>query len=205
MRMKNEIHVTDQQWAQYENKYKNLMWKISHMISGDNAISTPEDNYADLQITALESIRGFHKKTGATVDDMLKDGNFDKYTKTCLWHLKGSKGAKITRRYPVTKKTLSIGQPGDGGGSNDYIAGEVWQVEANDASSLETVNFFKEIIPSLSATQKSMVDNIVKDPTLILGSGKVNISKLAKSVHISWQECKKDLGLLERKIKSNLC
>ena len=201
--MKNEIDITNDQWKTYEKKYGNLMWKISHMISGDEAISSPEDNYADLQITAIESVRGFHKKTGASVDEMLVSGNFDKYTKTCLWHLKGSKGAKITRRYPVTKKTLSIGHQRRDDDTSD--GGEVWQVSANEASSLESINFFKEVLPSLSSTQKSMVNNIIKDPTLILGSGKVNISKLAECMCVSWEKCKKDLLLLEKKVKSELC
>ena len=195
--------ISSDQWEKYEEKYGRLMHKISRNISGDAAVASLEDNYGDLCVAALESIKGFQKKTGQNFDEMFGSKLFDQYTKTCLWHLKGSKGAKITRRYPVTKKTLSIGHQRRDDDTSE--GGEVWQVSANEASSLESINFFKEVLPSLSSTQKSMVNNIIKDPTLILGSGKVNISKLAECMCVSWEKCKKDLLLLEKKVKSELC
>ena len=73
------IELTTEQWDLYLKKYKNLMWRISHLISGDSMLASLEDNYSDLNIAAIESINGFHKKTGESFDEMINNKLFDQY------------------------------------------------------------------------------------------------------------------------------
>ena len=71
--------VTPEQWQKIDDKYGNLIWKISYKISGDNAIANLEDNHSDLQVAALDAIEGF----------------------------KNNKGSKIAKKYHLTRDTVS--------------------------------------------------------------------------------------------------
>ena len=59
--------VSNKQWEKIDKQYNGLLWTISHRISGDRAIASLEDNFADLQIVALEAVAGFEKKTGGII------------------------------------------------------------------------------------------------------------------------------------------
>ena len=97
------VELTDKEWALYEERYGKLMHTIAMKISGDDAIASHEDNYADLCIAALESIEGFEKKTGEKFKAAINNKLFDQYTKTVLWNRKAKKGI------PLTKKKWNLG------------------------------------------------------------------------------------------------
>jgi len=168
--------VNDEQWSLIHDKYSNLMWKISHNISGDAAISSPEDNYADLQMVALEAVAGFQKKTGKEFDEFWGEKLFDQYLKTCLWNLKNNKGAKITKRYPITKHTVDLN-------SNE----EVLDIHRDDHVSLENHVFLDDIGYILSEQQKRILNMLVQDPSIIKPNGKINKSKLSRSLGLPWR------------------
>jgi len=170
------MSVNDEQWSLIHEKYSNLMWKISHNISGDAAISTPEDNYADLQVAALEAVAGFQKKTGKEFDEFWGEKLFDQYIKTCLWNLKNNKGARITKRYPITKHTVDLV-------SNE----EVLDLHKDDHVSLENNVFMDDIGYILSEQQKRILNMLVQDPSIIKPNGKINKSKLARSLGLPWR------------------
>jgi hypothetical protein len=150
------------------------MWKISHMISGDYAISNLEDNFSDLCQAALESIEGFEKKTGRKFDDYFTDKLFDGYTKTCLWTLKARKGARITKKFPLTNKMIPL----------ENEDGEIIDIEDNASfnpscivSSMDYIQQFDE-----DKDLSSIVDTILKDPTVLNGDGKLNLQALSKKM-----------------------
>ena len=97
--------LTDQQVELIEEKYGKLIHKISNWISGDNMISSHDDNVQDLWLAVMEAVRGYSKKENQVFEEFWGSRGFDKYLKTCLWNLKNNKGAKITKKYPVTKNT----------------------------------------------------------------------------------------------------
>jgi DNA-directed RNA polymerase specialized sigma24 family protein len=185
--------MNDKQLELIEQKYGKLIHKIGHWISGDNAISSHDDNTQDIWIAAMEAIRGYEKKENLTFDEFWGTRGFDKYIKTCLWNVKNSKGAKITKKFNITRNTVDIVD-------NE----EVLQKEDPSVSSPETDIFIEEIQPMLNADQQTLVRAILEDPTYIKPSGKVNINALAKTTGKTWNEVSillKDLG---RKIGNEL-
>jgi len=185
--------MNDKQLELIEQKYGKLIHKIGHWISGDNAISSHDDNTQDIWIAAMEAIRGYEKKENLTFEEFWGTRGFDKYIKTCLWNLKNSKGAKITKKFNITRNTVDIVD-------NE----EVLQKEDPSVSSPETDIFIEEIQPMLNGDQQTLVRAILEDPTYIKPSGKVNINALAKTTGKTWNEVSillKDLG---RKIGNEL-
>ena len=101
-------NLTNDQWAQYEERYGKLMRTISFKISGDAAIANPEDNYSELCIAAIESINAFKKKTGKGFDEAFDTKLFDQYTKTVLWNRKAKKGIPLSKRMEFRNRHISM-------------------------------------------------------------------------------------------------
>jgi len=188
-----DIDISPEQWDHYENRYGKLMWKISHKISGDKAISEPEDNYGDLCITAIESIRGFHKKTGESVEEMFGNKLFDAYTKTCLWHKKNSKGANITKKFPLTNKTFSMSGAQDSQPDEDSVF-TIEDPAPGPDMSLEIYELFGKF----NHTQGVILDEISRDPSIIMGTGRINMSKLSKITGLPSDKLKFEIGNMEK-------
>ena len=185
--------MNDKQLELIEEKYGKLIHKIGHWISGDNAISSHDDNTQDIWIAAMEAIRGYEKKEKIPFDEFWGTRGFDKYIKTCLWNVKNSKGAKITKKFAITRNTVDIVD-------NE----EVLQREDPSLTCPETDIFIEEIQPMLNPDQQRLVRAILEDPTYIKPSGKVNINSLARTVGKSWNEVNLLLKDLGRKIGNEL-
>jgi hypothetical protein len=185
--------MNDKQLELIEAKYGKLIHKIGHWISGDTPISSHEDNTQDIWIAAMEAIRGYEKKENQTFDQFWGTRGFDKYIKTCLWNVKNSKGAKITKKFHITRNTVDLVD-------NE----EVLQKEDVAFASPDTDIFLEEIQPMINDDQQKLVREILEDPSYIKPSGKVNVNALAKNLGKSWNEVNillKDLG---RKIGNEL-
>ena len=181
------------QWEMYETKYGKLMHKISRSISGDEVISAPEDNYGDLCIAALDSIKGFNKKTGQSFDDMFGTKLFDQYTKTCLWHVKGNKGAKITKKYPITKHTVSL-----------YDHPEVFSLSGRENNSVDAEDFLTSLVDGFTDVERGVVSAVVKNPECINSNGRIVFSKVSRYVGRSIFLVKKSLNSIESKLNFKL-
>tara|TARA_R110000824_G_scaffold35625_2_gene111510 strand:+ start:1070 stop:1630 length:561 start_codon:yes stop_codon:yes gene_type:complete len=181
------------QWEMYETKYGKLMHKISRSISGDEVISAPEDNYGDLCIAALDSIKGFTKKTGQTFDDMFGTKLFDQYTKTCLWHVKGNKGARITKKYPITKHTVSL-----------YDHPEVFSLSGGENNSVEAEDFLTALADGFTDIERAVVSAVVKNPEYINNKGRIVFSKVSRDIGSSIFLVKKALNSIECKLNFKL-
>ena len=181
------------QWTKYETKYGKLMHKISRSISGDEVIAAAEDNYGDLCIAALDSIKGFNKKTGLSFDEMFGTKLFDQYTKTCLWHVKGNKGSKITKKYPITKHTVSL-----------YDHPEVFSLSGEENNSLDAEDFLTALADGFTELEKNIVSAIVQNPEFVNNKGCVVFSKVARCVGCSVYLVKKSLGFIEHKLRFRL-
>jgi len=185
--------MNDKQLELIEQKYGKLIHKIGHWISGDNAIASHDDNTQDIWIAAMEAIRGYSKKENQTFDEFWGSVGFDKYLKTCLWNVKNSKGAKITKKYPITRGTVDVV-------GNE----EVLQREDASLISPETEVFIKEISEILSKDQAHVVKCILDDPRYIKPSGKVNTNALAKEMGKTWNEISIILDQISTKIGNEL-
>ena len=175
------------QWEKVSDKYKGLMWTISHRISGDRALASLEDNFADLQIVALEAVAGFNKKTGRNFDEFWGEKLFDKYIKTCLWNFKNNKGTKIAQRYNINRDVVSTSQ-------NE----EVLNLESKNDSHFDFEFFLEDIATQFSQNQKEVVEALVRCPSCIKHNGTINISKVSKKTGLGWQETSNIIKSLEK-------
>jgi len=185
--------MNDKQLDLIEEKYGKLIHKIGHWISGDNAIASHADNTQDIWMAAMEAIRGYEKKENQTFDEFWGSRGFDKYLKTCLWNVKNSKGAKITKKYPLTKGTVDVV-------GNE----EVLQREDRSFIAPETEVYLKEVNELLTKDQAKVVRCILDDPKYIKPSGKVNINALAKEMGKTWNEVGTLINQIGNKIENDL-
>jgi hypothetical protein len=185
--------MNDEQMELIEEKYGKLIHKIGHWISGDNAISSHSDNTQDLWMTVIEAIRGYEKKENQTFEEFWGTRGFDKYLKTCLWNVKNSKGAKITKKYPITRNTVNI-----------IDNEEVLQKADPSLSSPDTDIYLGELPTILSGDQVKVVKLIIEDPKYIKPSGKVNTNALAREMGKTWNEVSTLLYEIGNKIGNDL-
>jgi hypothetical protein len=187
------IELNSDQWELYLKKYSKLMWKISHRISGDCMLASLEDNYSDLSIAAIESINGFHKKTGKTFDEMIGMKLFDQYTKTCLWTAKARKGIKLTERMPFRNRHVSIDELWDEDGTSFDIP---------DTSSLSKYSRSaeaREVLDNLPKDLKKAASLLESDPSLFTEAGFIKLTSLATKMGMSPTKVKSLLNLMEKR------
>ena len=186
--------ITNEQWAKIDEKYGRLMMKISHNISGDNAIANFDDNLQDIQVAALAAVHGFEKQNGGDngkFDEFWGSPGFDKYMKTVLWTLKNNKGAKITKQAPILKGTISTDKE------------EILEMEESTGDP-EIAMMLEEIAYMLTPSQKDIISMVVKDPTLIKPSGKMNIKQIGESLGLTWFETDKQIKNLSVLLENEL-
>jgi len=193
------IKLTDKQWALYEERYGKLMHTIAMKISGDDAVASHEDNYADLCIAALESIEGFKNKTGEDFDEAINNKLFDQYTKTVLWNRKAKKGIPLTKRMPFRNSLVSldidhlhIGMPNLHDRLEDPRA-------TFDASSVELEDFTS----SQSEDVKKVLNAILKNPSILSRDGSINHSAVKKSTGLSVHYTNRAVDQLKKSLKRN--
>lgn len=172
------------------------MWKIAHRISGDSMTASVEDNFSDLCIAALESINGFHKKTGKTFDEMIEMKLFDQYTKTCLWTAKARKGVKLTERMPFRKRHVSL---------NGLIDDKDIQFDIPDTSS--TAKYARvdanDMIHSYDFNIKKLVKVLSENPEMMTESGDLKITPIAIEMGITPKKVMKLIKIMEVKNDPN--
>jgi len=188
------IELTTEQWDLYLKKYKNLMWRISHLISGDYMLASIEDNFADLNIAAIESINGFHKKTGETFDEMMTNKLFDQYTKTCLWTAKARKGIRLSERLPFRNKHISMDElRGDGEESTGFDIADV------SASRIVDKVDAQDLVNTYDYKVKRVIQALEDEPELMTDVGKIKISPLAKKLGVSESKVRNIIKFMEEK------
>jgi hypothetical protein len=190
------IELTTEQWDLYLKKYKNLMWRISHLISGDSMLASLEDNYSDLNIAAIESINGFHKKTGESFDEMIKNKLFDQYTKTCLWTAKARKGIKLSERMPFRNRHVSI---------DELRSDEESPYDIADASAVRDISRVDaaDIVNTYDYKVRKVIKALESKPELMSDSGNIKINPLAKELGVSVSKVKDVIKFLEDKNEHN--
>ena len=190
------IELTTEQWDRYLVKYKNLMWRIAHLISGDTMLASIEDNYSDLNIAAIESINGYANKTGQTFDEMMGTKLFDQYTKTCLWTAKARKGIKLSERMPFRNKHVSLDELRD----NEESSFDVADVSATrDVQRIDKDDF----VNTYDYKVRKVIKALEEDPDLMSESGRVKITPLAKKLGVSVTKVKDVIKFMEQKNEHN--
>jgi hypothetical protein len=188
------MSLTDEQWSKIDKKYGKLMYKISHQISGDKATANFDDNLQDIRLSAMEAVMGFEKQNdgaNGSFDEFWGTKGFDQYIKTCMWTKKNNKGAKITKKAPILKGTVSTDKE------------EILEIEECTGDP-EIAMLLEEISYHLTPTQQAIVTMVVKDPNLIKPSGKMNIKQIAEALDLTWFETDKQIKSLSMMLENEL-
>ena len=175
--------LTDEQWTKIDKKYGKLMYKISHQISGDRATANFDDNLQDIRLAAMEAVMGFEKQNdgaNGSFDEFWGSKGFDQYIKTVMWTKKNNKGAKITKKAPILKGTVSTDKE------------EILDIE-EFVGDPQAALFLEEMSYHLTPLQQQIVDMVIKDPTLVKPSGRINIKQVAESLDMTWFETDKQI------------
>jgi hypothetical protein len=173
-----KLTIPDWWWDQYLKKYERLMYKISHMISGDPTICSIEDNFGDLCVAAIESVEGFIKKTKRPLDTLLKDKQFDQYTKTCLWKRKARKGLDIEKKRPI-RKCVPLKKESDTGEELDLEFSSI-ACKGPSFSDIDIKDIFK-----MTEQNKEVLDIIVKNPSVLKMNGTLNFVEIGRILDVS--------------------
>ena len=193
-----DLIITDKQWEVYLSKYQNLLRLISQKISGDLMTASPEDNYSELCMAALDSIKGYHKKTGIPVDEFLETKLFDQYTKSSLWHYKAHKGVNLTKKMPFRNAHFSIHPVTNDTGENDYTYDPV----DNSLEASSTV-VFDDMFNLQDPIVSKVISAIMADPNVLKSSGKVNTYRLIKPTGLKIEEINKAVRKIESILEKN--
>ena len=185
--------LTTDQWNKIDRKYGMLMHKISHQISGDIATASFDDNLQDIRLAAMEAVMGFEKQNdgaNGTFDEFWESKGFDKYIKTCMWTKKNNKGAKITKKSPILKGTVSTDKE------------EVLEIEAHTGDA-DAALLLEEISYLLTPIQQKIVEVVTQDPTLIKPGGKINIKRVSEELGITWLEADRHIKMLSAVLEND--
>jgi len=186
--------LTNEQWTKIDKKYGKLMYKISYQISGDRATATFDDNLQDIRLSAMEAVAGFEKQNeGANgkFDEFWGSKGFDQYIKTCMWTKKNNKGAKITKKAPILRGTVSTDKE------------EILEIEECCGDS-EAALYLEEISYYLTPSQLQVINLLVKDPTLVKPSGKINVKRVAEEIESTWFETDKIIKTIGTLMENDL-
>ena len=190
------MELTNEQWAFYEERYGKLMHTISMKISGDLALASHEDNYADLTIAALESIEGFKKKTGQSFEEAMENKLFDQYTKTVLWNRKAKKGIPLTKKMPFRNKHVSLDLTNTDG-DNGYHSRIPDTRSQYDTSAVELEDFTK----SQPENVQKVMNAILGNPDLLSKDGTLNQSAIRDTTGLSVHFTKRAVESLTRSLR----
>ena len=178
--------ITDTQWEEVEEKYKRLMWHITHRIGGDPITNDKYDSYQELSMACLDAIRTFGKSTGKDFDEFFNTVAFDKYIKTCLWNKKNNQGMKIVKRAPL-RKQMRI---------EESIFSEkcIEPKECFEPFGLETFD----------APLQEVIDAIQEDGKMIKPSGRININRMASYTNKPKSQIKHTVERLQKQLHKDL-
>lgn len=149
-----------------------------------------EDNYADLCIAALNSIKVYSKKVGKTFDEFFGGKLFDQYTKTVLWYFKANKGVPLTKKMPFRNAHFSISEREDGESGFD--------IEDKSLGDLSSSLAVSDIINDPDASK--IVDAILNDPDVLTSDGRVRYQSLTKSTGLTIHFVNKAMEKLKKVI-----
>jgi len=185
--------MNDKQMELIAEKYGKLIHKIGYWISGDTAIASHQDNTQDIWIAAMEAIRGYSRKEKQTFDEFWGTKGFDKYIKTCMWNVKNSKGARITKRYPITRGTVDV-----------FKCEEVLMMDNGEDYSMESALFVEQLAALLTEAEALVVRALVDDPKYIKPTGRANVNALSKILGKTWNETNKLITSIKNKLRTEL-
>lgn len=150
-----------------------------------------EDNYSDLCVAALESIKAFNVKTGNTFDEMMSNKLFDQYTKTVLWNRKNKKGKTLTQRMPFVNKVKSMGVLG----VDEDTSFDIEDTSINySLSSLVLDDIFKDV----DEDSKKVLKAIALDSSVVSAEGNLKMLSLLRPTGLTPTQAKKAISNIEK-------
>jgi len=194
--------LSQKEWNYLQNKFINLIYRISTFIGLDSIAFSFEDSVQELQVTLLEAVETFKKyKLPDAVSKGLiskKDAEgygyitsvvFSQYLKTALWHKKNKVGKAISTKLKI-RPSLSV----------DSETETFMESEEDEYK----VSFFLGVEVSVfEGVEKEIVSLFVNDSKTVRKDGAINYKYVSDRLDISASELKIYLKKLKRKFKKD--
>lgn len=174
--------ITNENFNVILEKYKSLMYHISHRIGGDRVAHDFEDSFQELSMSACDAVVTLMRKTGKSFDELFPTRDADKYIKTCLWNKKNNLGNRIKKKYGI-RNCISLS------GNVDSFDLEELRESGLEVSALDDVDLDEDC---LKASQL-----VCRDSKLLKPDGSINVSRLSREMGKSKNQVKHILNRLE--------
>lgn len=184
--------LTNDNFTDILSRYDGLIHKVANHISGDSAISEHDDNVQELYVTIIQTVETFARLNDYESYDEFKDTpGWNKYIKTALWNNKNARGKKISKKYNITRDTVTT-----------HGNEEVLQMADSAPECLETNLYMEELSTKLSFDEMTVVRAVIDNACYIKPNGKLNRKALAEDLGMSWLEADKILTTLSEKLNN---
>jgi len=175
-------------------RYEDLMFYISARISGDVGSASPEDNVQELWVSLMSAVETFGRLNGYdSYEEFKDDSSWNKYAKTALWNSKNSRGKRISKKYNITRDTVST-----------HGNEEVLQMADAAPDCLDTNMYIEELSGRLGYDEICTVRAILENPGYVKANGKLNRLAIGKDMGWTWAETDKVLNSLSEKLRNEL-
>ena len=178
-------------WDSYNKKYKKLMHTISlRMNMSDRALDDPEDNFQELQIEGFKSFLGYAKSTGLTPEQFHDTEEFDKYTKSCLWHYKARKAIRLVKKSEV-RNLVSLSPTDDE--ENFSLSSCIGKFETSRTE--------EDVLRDLKLTEdaKDILKIIISEPS-VTRRGSVSLRELNRLTKIPVKRLRDNLAHIQEEL-----
>lgn len=186
--------LTNEHFNDIIARYDGLIHTVANNISGDIAISHHDDNVQELYLTIIQTVETFARLNDyESYDDFKDTPGWNKYIKTALWNNKNARGKKISKKYGITRDTVTV-----------HGNEEVLQMADAAPECFETKMFLEELSLRLDEREMLVVRTILNNECYIKPNGKINRLSLSEDLEMSWQETDRILNDLSIKLNNDL-
>lgn len=185
--------MTNEEYRFLEEKYGKLIYKISHMVTGDVGSCSVSDNVQELWLAADTAIDGYKRQNdgaNGTFDDFKDTKGFDKYIKTVLWNNKNKRGVKASKHKDFFEEI-----PVD---ESDKI------LDIPDDTVAPSSTFSPFSVVKLTAEEQQALDLMLEYPSMIKPSGGVDCTKLARKMNTYWKRAHHLVESIQAKMENAL-
>tara|TARA_R110000737_G_C14620887_1_gene493082 strand:- start:2797 stop:3357 length:561 start_codon:yes stop_codon:yes gene_type:complete len=186
--------MNEAEYTFIKEKFGDLIYRISYMITGDNSSCSFEDNHQDLWIAAMDALSGYKRQgngQNGTFEEFSNTQGFTKYIKTVLWNKKNKKGIKVSKHKSTFKGSVSIQEHGD-----------ILRLDCDSVSPEPIESFGDKYFRRLDSEESRVLDIIVNNPNMITPGGKVDCAKLSRSMDTYWGKARSVVDRLREKMEN---
>lgn len=185
--------MTQDEYDFIKKKYGNLIYKISHKITGDIGSCSIEDNIQELWIAAYDALDGYKRQgdgANGTFEEFKDTSGFDKYIKTVLWNNKKTRGIRATKHKEHFGSSVNVQDHKD-----------ILPDLSSDTSSVPKASAILPI--KLTSEEQKVLKVLLDNPSVIKPSGGIDCTKLSRHLDTYWKRAKYLVDSIKMKMENS--